>query len=231
MRKCAFCGTDNADGEVFCGLCGQRLDTMLNEPTNDQSADPSENPIENSSLESTPASKSVFCPLCNGSGEIEHIYHTDIIFEDQEYINKVCKMISALSDDEVVAQIDNILEWAERYKKLLADELLQRGHTEQPVHDESAVQVDKYTDEDDGFCTDEDLSRSAFVVDETIDYNLAQMIQQKVAAFSIAETEEALQKLRSIPEYRLSEDEQAQLHYEIDTCEIHLFELTGDVNE
>ena len=30
MKKCSFCGTDNADGEVFCGLCGHRFDTTPN---------------------------------------------------------------------------------------------------------------------------------------------------------------------------------------------------------
>ena len=74
-----FCGTDNADGEVFCGLCVQRLDTMPNELADDKSAELSEPPIVNSSLESTPAPKSAFCPLCNGPGEIEHVYRASTI--------------------------------------------------------------------------------------------------------------------------------------------------------
>ena len=32
MKKCSFCGTDNADGEVFCGLCGYRFVTVVEEP-------------------------------------------------------------------------------------------------------------------------------------------------------------------------------------------------------
>lgn len=39
MRKCAFCGTDNTDGEIFCGLCGQRLDTIPNEQNDDKTAE------------------------------------------------------------------------------------------------------------------------------------------------------------------------------------------------
>lgn len=39
MRKCAFCGTDNTDGEIFCGLCGQRLDTIPNEQKDDKTAE------------------------------------------------------------------------------------------------------------------------------------------------------------------------------------------------
>lgn len=234
MRKCAFCGTDNADGEVFCGLCGQRLDAIPNKQNDDKSAEVSENPVEECSPETIPAPKSIFCPLCCGSGEIVHVYRADIVFENQEHINKMREMLSELSDDEITIQIENVVKWAERYKGLLVDELLHRGQGVQDVHDEGAVLYDEHTDEEDSFYTDDELDEDEFpaeiVVDETIDYNLAQMIQQKVAAFSVAETEEALQKLRSIPEYSLSAEELAQLHYEIDTCELHLFELTGNIN-
>lgn len=234
MRKCAFCGTDNADGEIFCGMCGQRLDNIPNEPNDDKSAEMSEKPVEECSPETALTPKSTFCPLCCGSGEIVHVYRADIALKNQEHINKIREMLSELSDDEITIQIESIVEWAERYKELLLDELLQRGHDVQDVQGESAVPSDEYTDEDDAFYAveelDEDASHAEIVIDETIDYNLAQMIQQKVAAFSVAETEEALQKLKSIPEYMLSAEELAQLHYEIDTCELHLFELTGDVN-
>lgn len=42
MRKCVFCGTDNTDGEVFCGLCGQRLGTIPHELNDDKTAEASE---------------------------------------------------------------------------------------------------------------------------------------------------------------------------------------------
>lgn len=177
MRKCAFCGTDNADGEVFCGLCGQRLDAVPNEQNNDKSAEVSENPVEECSPETIPAPKSTFCPLCCGSGEIVHVYRADIVFENQEHINKMREMLSALSDDEITIQIENVVKWAERYKELLVDELLHRGQGVQDVHDEGAVLYDEHTDEEDSFYTDDELDEDEFsaeiVVDETIDYNLA----------------------------------------------------------
>lgn len=231
MRKCAFCGTDNADGEIFCGLCGQRLDTVPNEQNDDKSAEVVEKPVEESLPETIPATKGTFCPLCCGSGEIVHLYRADVVFEDQKHINKMREMVSALSDDEISIQIENVVAWAEQYKELLVNELLQRGHEVPDVQDDSAGQYDEYTDDEDKFYSDENAAHTEIVVDETIDYNLAQMIQQKVAAFSVEETKEALQKLRGIPEYSLSAEELAQLHYEIDTCELHLFELIGDINE
>ena len=231
MRKCAFCGTDNTDGEVFCGLCGQRLDTIPYELNDDKPAEVSEKTVEECAPKIIPAQKSTFCPLCCGSGEIEHVYRANTVFEDQKHINKMREMISALSDDEITIQIENITKWAEGYKKLLADELLQRGHKVLDVQDESDSPYDEYADDADEFYMDENALSSESVADETIDYNLAQMIQQKVAAFSVEETKEALQKLRGVPKYILSAEELTQLHYEIDTCELHLFELIGDVDE
>ena len=231
MRKCAFCGTDNTDGEIFCGLCGQRLDTIPNEQNDDKTAEVIEKNVEECLLETTPTPKDTFCPLCCGSGEIVHLYRADVVFEDQKHINKMREMSSALSDDEISIQIENVVAWAEQYKELLVNELLQRGHEVLDVQDESAGQYDEYIDDEDEFCTDENAAHAEIIVDETIDYNLAQMIQQKVAAFSVEETKEALQKLRGVPEYSLSAEELAQLHYEIYACELHLFELIGDVNE
>lgn len=133
-----------------------------------------------------------------------HLYRADVVFEDQKHINKMREMISALSDDEISIQIENVVAWAEQYKELLVNELLQRGHEVLDVQDESAGQYDEYIDDEDEFCTDENAAHAEIIVDETIDYNLAQMIQQKVAAFSVEETKEALQKLRGVPEYSLS---------------------------
>ena len=231
MRKCAFCGTDNTDGEIFCGLCGRRLDTIPSEQNDDKSAEVIEKNVEECLLETTPAPKDTFCPLCCGSGEIVHLYRADVVFEDQKHINKMREMISALSDDEISIQIENVVAWAEQYKELLVNELLQRRHEVLDVQDESAGQYDEYIDNEDDFYTDENAAHTEVIVDETIDYNLAQMIQQKVAAFSVEETKEALQKLKGIPEYSLSAEELAQLHYEIYACELHLIELIGDVNE
>ena len=62
-----------------------------------------------------------------------HVYRADIALKNQEHVNKIREMLSALSDDEITIQIENVVEWAERYKELLLDKLLQRGHDVQDV--------------------------------------------------------------------------------------------------
>lgn len=233
MKKCSLCGTENADDKIFCGLCGQRLDTIHNELNNDNFPEVSEHHVVGLSLDTAPTPKNNLCPFCNGSGEIDDVYRVSIACENQEHIDKMREMISTLSDDEIIVQFDNTVNWVELYRKLLADELLKRGHNG-AIHDERSIQYDDCADKENVAYTDEklgeDVPPSEIVGAETIDYNLALMVQQKIAAFSVEETKAALQRLRGIPECSLSEEELAQLHYEIDTCELHLFELTGDVN-
>ena len=45
MKKCSLCGTENADDKIFCGLCGQRLDTIHNELNNDNFPEVSEHHV------------------------------------------------------------------------------------------------------------------------------------------------------------------------------------------
>ena len=54
------------------------------------------------------------------------------------------------------------------------------------------------------------------------------MIQQKVSTFSVQKTKEQLEKLKQIPTNTLLPEDLAHLQYEIEMCEIHLFELTGE---
>ena len=54
------------------------------------------------------------------------------------------------------------------------------------------------------------------------------MIQQKVSSFSAQKTREQLEKLKQIPIHTLTPEDLAQLQYEIETCELHLYELTGE---
>jgi len=61
-----------------------------------------------------------------------------------------------------------------------------------------------------------------------VDYELAQMVQLKVSSFSAQKTREQLEKLKQIPMHTLSPEDLAQLQYEIETCELHLYELTGE---
>ena len=237
MKVCAFCGTENADNETFCGLCGNRLDTIPNEYDDSEFTESSDTPNVDKLVEADTTAGDVLCPLCCGSGKLEDAFCAGINFEDQEHVRELRKTISTLSDEQVTTHFNSVIEWAKRYKALLMEELLQRGHDVQVVQaqdfnasSQSSLEIrendfDSFDDED----PEEVPSSCDAAVSDTIDFNLAQMIQRKVAAFTIAETEEALEKLRNVPEYLLSAEEVAQLHYEIDTCELHLFDLTGDV--
>ena len=139
---------------------------------------------------------------------------------------KLKNFVAQLSDDEIDEQIENILEWAKIYKDLLQDEKQRRQrHLSSHFPVEQTYKIDcareyEETVEELGFDADFDLS-------ETIDYNLAQIIQQKTARLSIEETEKRLDKLKSISDTDLSDIEKTQLLYEIETCELHLYELTG----
>lgn len=63
----------------------------------------------------------------------------------------------------------------------------------------------------------------------TVDYECAQMIQQKVSTFSVQKTKEQLEKLKQTPTHTLSLEDFAQLQYETGMCELHLYELTGEI--
>lgn len=54
------------------------------------------------------------------------------------------------------------------------------------------------------------------------------MIQQEVSSFSAEKTRDQLKKLKQIPTHILTLEDLAQLQYEIETCELHLFELTDE---
>lgn len=139
-------------------------------------------------------------------------------------IKKMERFVSSLTDQEIECQLKDIFDWARVYKELLETEQAYRRKNREynPTSSPSA-----YDDEDDGDSYDAEPIESG---DEelTIDYELAQMIQQKVSSFSVEKTKEQLERLKQIPTYSLSPKDIAQLQYEIETCELHLFELTGE---
>ncbi len=147
--------------------------------------------------------------------------------------NKLKRFVASLSDAEIREQLADIFEWAKVYKELLESE--ERDRLRSP-----AVSVSHYNSshlssfEDDDYTEDEGYIEEDYIQDDvaeiTVDFHIAQSVQQKVSQMSVEETEMNLTKLRNVAEANLSAEELALLHYEIDTCELHLFELTGKVD-
>lgn len=73
-----------------------------------------------------------------------------------------------------------------------------------------------------------DSSAENNVKELSLDFDLVQMIQQKVSTFSAEKTREQLEKLEHISTHARAPKDLAQLQYEIEACEIHLFELTSE---
>ena len=145
---------------------------------------------------------------------------------------KLESFVSTLSDDDINQQLNDILEWAKTYKELLEKEKAYRR--EGQLRNKSALVINygdsagTYTDVGEDF----NYEFSANDAEEaSIDFKLAQMIQQKVSAFSAEKTKEQLEKLKQIPPYTVDPQDLAQLQYEIEACELHLFELTGETSE
>ena len=145
-------------------------------------------------------------------------------------IKKMERFVSSLTDQEIDCQLKDIFEWARVYKELLETEQTYRRSNQRCVRTSPSRSI---VDTDCGYEENEDtyefVEPTEVSSDEiTVDYGLAQMIQQKVSMFSVQKTKELLEKLKQIPTHTLLPEDFAQLQYEIETCELHLFELTGE---
>lgn len=129
-----------------------------------------------------------------------------------------------LSDVEIEEQIENIFEWAKIYKDLLEEEKQRRQQCS--VRNSSVEQAYNFNCDYEENTEEVDINAD-FELSETIDYNLAQMINTKISLLSADETENRLIKLCAISLDDLSDAEKAQLLYEIEACELHLYELVG----
>lgn len=143
-------------------------------------------------------------------------------------IKKLERFVSSLTDQEIDCQLKDIFEWARIYKELLETEQAYRRNNQlhsNTFTSRSSVGTNYGHEEvEDAYkyieATEEGIEKI------TVDYELAQMIQQKVSSFSAQKTREQLEKLRQIPMHTLTPEDLAQLQFEIETCELHFFELT-----
>lgn len=140
------------------------------------------------------------------------------------------RFVSSLTDQKIDCQLKDIFEWARIYKELLETEQAYRRNNQlhsntSPSRSIVGTNYEYEEDED----TYEYIEPTEEGIEEiTVDCELAQMIQQKVSSFSAQKTREQLEKLKQIPIHTLSPEDLAQLQYEIETCELHLYELTGE---
>lgn len=145
-------------------------------------------------------------------------------------IKKMERFVASLTDQEIDCQLKDIFEWARVYKDLLETEQSYRRSNQTFTSGNfsiSSVNVDNdYEEPEENYEYDGAVKIN---LDEiSVDFELAQMIQQKVSSFSVEKTREQLEKLKRIPTHTLTPEDLAQLQYEIETCELHLFELTGE---
>lgn len=136
-------------------------------------------------------------------------------------IKKMERFVSSLTDQEIDCQLKDIFDWARAYKELLETEKLHR--VSNCSHNDSIIY---YAEPEENDKEDESYEFEN-VEEETVDFALAQMIREKVSSFSEEKTRQQLGKLRQIPTFNLSGEELATLQFEIESCELHLFEITS----
>lgn len=144
-------------------------------------------------------------------------------------IKKTERFVASLTDREIDAQLNDIFEWAKVYKEILEKEKRRRKNNKRFSDmrlTENDAEDRKLYDEE----IDEGSYRTGSFFDESpaIDYNLSQMIYRKVSSYSAEKTKEQLEKLKQLPTGHLSPEDTDELQFEIDTLELHLFELTGE---
>ena len=143
-------------------------------------------------------------------------------------IKKMERFVSSLTDQEIDCQLKDIFEWARAYKELLETEQTYRRNNQRYSNissSRSIVGTDcEYEEDEEQYIEPTEDNDEEIIVD----YELAQMIQQKVSTFSAQKTRAQLEKLKLIPTHTLSSEDLIQLQYEIETCELHLYELTGE---
>lgn len=148
-------------------------------------------------------------------------------------IKKMEHFVASLTDQEIDCQLKDIFEWVRVYKDLLETEQSYRRSNRTFTSGNSSTS--SLNVDNDYEAPEEDYEYDGAVeinFDEiSVDFELAQMIQQKVSTFSVEKTREQIEKLKQIPTHTLTPKDLAQRQYVIETCELHLFELTGETTD
>ena len=112
--------------------------------------------------------------------------------------------IKKLDSEEIFQRYRNELDWTVEYRYLCYVELLRRQESTQDLYGRTQVS------------------------DISVDFRVVQQIQNTIANLSLEQTKNRLIKLQQIPEYGLTEEKIAELKFEIETCEFHIYELMGN---
>ena len=119
-------------------------------------------------------------------------------------VNGWADEIKRLSSEEIFQRYQNETDWTVEYRYLCYAELLKRQESVKKHYSET------------------------YNSDVSIDYRIAQQLQGSVSNLSLEQTRERLSKLQQISEYSLTNEEIAKLRFEIETCELHIYELMSN---
>lgn len=133
MKKCTFCGTENADTTVFCELCGHRFNPTLDNETssfggNKESTvesrpvnEPDTAPLGSSkdtTVNEQPtkqSSEKKNCPFCNGSGKADYLVQAGFKTVLEERPCHICAGTGKLEDEAfsiISKQLDELKKQA-----------------------------------------------------------------------------------------------------------------------
>lgn len=158
---------------------------------------------------------------------------------------KLKVFISSLSDIEIDEQLSDILKWAKLYQELLEKEKLKRifkgNITSSDIFFHTDISKSEMFDEtefelfDDVQLIDEDVFDddldSLDDVQNSIDFRLAMQIQEDIAELSLEETKELVEKLKTVQKSNLDPQKVAEIHFELEACELHILELSEETQE
>lgn len=136
---------------------------------------------------------------------------------------KTVSYIKTLSDGEIEEQLEDFLLWAREYEKELKTELKKRQRHAAFMTTSSVSQTNISEGINDSLVIEENASAG-----ESINYEIAAMICEKVSDFDKEKTIEKLRELKEKSQEKLLPDELSILKFEISECEQHLHNISLD---
>lgn len=112
-------------------------------------------------------------------------------------IKKMERFVSSLTDQEIECQLKDIFDWARVYKELLETEQAYRRKNSNYIVGNHSTNVFNDTDMFDDTEDDYEISQDGDEGVIEVDYELAQMIQQKVATFSVEKNAGTARKIKT----------------------------------
>lgn len=133
---------------------------------------------------------------------------------------KTLNYIKILSNDEIKEQLKDFLLWAREYEQALKKELEERQTNVMSTQIYNANQIGHLDNED------ETLLDSRDTFNDSIDYEIATMICEKVSHFDRQKTIDKINELKEKSREKLSLNEMSLIQFEVRECEQHLQEIS-----